>query len=102
MIASVIVSKRNGSISLQLNATNTEVYADRTHLLNIIYNLIDNALKYTMDIPEIIIGTSDHPQGVEISIKDNGIGMVRKFRTTFLINFKGLNLATPKMLKGLV
>ncbi len=71
----LVVSKRKGSISLNLNATQSEVMADGTHLVNIIYNLIDNALKYTIDIPEITITTSDHVQGIEISIQDNGIGI---------------------------
>ncbi len=71
----LVVSKRKGSISLNLNATQSEVMADGTHLVNIIYNLIDNALKYTVDVPEITITTSDHVQGIEISIQDNGIGI---------------------------
>ncbi len=71
----LMVNKRNGNISLQLNATNSEVSADVTHLTNIIYNLIDNALKYTIDTPHISIATSNSPQGIEISIKDNGIGI---------------------------
>lgn len=71
----LVVSKRKGSISLHLNATKSEVMADGTHLVNIIYNLIDNALKYTVDIPQIAIRTSDHAQGIEISIQDNGIGI---------------------------
>ncbi|MEO9485087.1 MAG: HAMP domain-containing sensor histidine kinase [Ekhidna sp.] len=71
----LMVGKRNGAISLQLNATQSEVMADGTHLVNIIYNLIDNALKYTIDVPEIVITTSDHPQGIEIAIQDNGIGI---------------------------
>ena len=71
----LMVSKRNGAISLNLNAQQSEVMADGTHLVNIIYNLIDNALKYTLDEPEIAITTSDHAQGIEISIQDNGIGI---------------------------
>ena len=71
----LMINKRNGDISLHLNASNSEVSADVTHLTNIIYNLIDNALKYTVDTPKISITTSDSPQGIEISIKDNGIGI---------------------------
>ncbi len=71
----LMISKRNGEISLHLNASNSKVSADVTHLTNIIYNLIDNALKYTVDTPKISITTSDSPQGIEISIKDNGIGI---------------------------
>ncbi len=71
----LVVSKRKGAIDLNLNATQSEVMADGTHLVNIIYNLIDNALKYTLDVPQIVITTSDHSQGIEISIQDNGIGI---------------------------
>ncbi|MEQ8906102.1 MAG: HAMP domain-containing sensor histidine kinase [Ekhidna sp.] len=83
----LMVSKRNGNISLRLNATKPTVFADRTHLLNIIYNLIDNALKYTVDVPEIAISTSDHPQGIEISIKDNGIGIGEEIQSYIFDKF---------------
>lgn len=71
----LVVNKRKGEIKLQLNASSAKVMADETHLVNIIYNLVDNALKYTIDVPEILITTGDSEQGIEISIKDNGIGM---------------------------
>lgn len=69
------VNKRNGVISLDLNADKSVVFADGTHVVNIIYNLIDNALKYTVDTPKISISTRDSNEGIEISIKDNGIGI---------------------------
>lgn len=69
------VEKRSGEISLGLNATKSTVHADGTHVVNIIYNLIDNALKYTVDVPKIEIETNDHSDGIQISIKDNGIGI---------------------------
>ena len=69
------VNKRNGNITLQLEAKQSEVMADTTHMVNIVYNLIDNAIKYTMDKPHIIISTVDSDEGIQISIKDNGIGM---------------------------
>ena len=71
----LIVNKRKGSIQLYLQASRSRVMADETHLVNIIYNLVDNALKYTLDIPEIIITTRDGADGLEVSIKDNGIGI---------------------------
>lgn len=71
----LVVSKRNGNIALNLTAEQSEVMADETHLVNIIYNLVDNALKYTVGEPEISITTRDSEKGIEISIKDNGIGI---------------------------
>lgn len=71
----LIVNKRNGYIALNLKATQSDVMADETHLVNIIYNLVDNALKYTVGAPEISITTTDSEKGIEISVKDNGIGI---------------------------
>ena len=55
---------------------------DETHLNNIIYNLLDNAVKYTEREPQIVVKTFDADKGVLLLIKDNGIGMsehVQKF-----------------------
>ncbi|OEJ99927.1 sensor histidine kinase [Roseivirga misakiensis] len=71
----IVVKKRNGSIKLDLRATQSMVLADETHLLNIIYNLLDNALKYTPETPEISILTFDGEKGIEMVVKDNGIGI---------------------------
>ncbi len=78
----LVVNKRKGQINLRLHAGKSTVMADETHLTNIIYNLVDNALKYTVDVPEILITTDDGDEGIEISVKDNGIGIgeeIQKF-----------------------
>ena len=71
----LIINERGGEIELELNAKNSTIYADETHLNNIIYNLLDNAQKYTEESPKIQIFTSDQDDGIELSVKDNGIGM---------------------------
>jgi len=71
----LVVGKRKGNIELNLNANHPKVMADETHLVNVIYNLVDNALKYTVDVPTISIKTFDSENGIEIVIKDNGIGI---------------------------
>lgn len=54
---------------------NIEVVGDRLHLGNVFRNLLDNALKYGGSGPEIVISAQEHPQGVLISIQDNGAGI---------------------------
>lgn len=71
----LLIDARHGSISVILEAKNHQLYADKVHLTNIIFNLIDNAIKYTIDSPVIAITTKDAQNGIEISIKDNGIGI---------------------------
>lgn len=71
----LILSRRNGIIDLDLEADKHIIHADRTHLANIIQNLIDNAIKYSREDPHITISTEDREKGVSFSITDNGIGM---------------------------
>lgn len=65
----------NGKITLNLNATKKIISADEVHLTNILYNLLDNAIKYCDKIPDIQISTLNKHKGIEISVKDNGKGI---------------------------
>ena len=69
------VSELHGKIILQLNAKKVIVSGDEVHLTNILYNLLDNAIKYCDKIPEIQIITLNKDKGIEISVKDNGKGI---------------------------
>lgn len=78
----LIVSERSGKLILDLHAKKHVLVADETHLNNIVYNLLDNAVKYTQGEPEIAVETRDSEKGIELVIRDNGIGMgeeVQKF-----------------------
>lgn len=48
---------------------------DRLHLLSVVFNLLDNALKYSKDDPSIRIVLSGNENAVELAVKDNGIGI---------------------------
>ena len=74
----ILVQKRQGSITSQLLASNPIIEADKVHLTNIIYNLLDNANKYSPEPPEIHIRTENISTGVIIKISDKGIGMSRE------------------------
>lgn len=79
---SLAIEQRNGKVTMALEAIDSKVLGDSTHMINIIYNLVDNALKYTIDDPHITITTSNEKEGVKISIKDNGVGIgeeIQKF-----------------------
>jgi two-component system phosphate regulon sensor histidine kinase PhoR len=71
----LIVKERNGSLKLHLDAINHQVYADCMHLNNIISNLLDNANKYSPDIPDITISTFNRNDFIVIAIEDKGIGI---------------------------
>lgn len=69
------LEKKNGIIKTNFLAKNKIVETDKTLLINVIYNLLDNANKYTHVNPEIIITTENVEGGIVVSIKDNGIGI---------------------------
>lgn len=75
---SVILEEKGGKIHKQLEASNHVLHSDETHLSNVIYNLIDNGIKYAADKPEITIATSDADNGLCLRVKDNGIGIDRE------------------------
>jgi len=69
------IQNRNGEIHLHLDAPNPEIDADEHHLKNVLFNLLDNAVKYSREKPYINITTHNNKQGVIVSIQDKGIGM---------------------------
>lgn len=73
--STIQVSRRNGRIDLDLKAEIHGVTADRIHLTNLLYNLIDNAVKYTEKEPRIRIATVSDNEGITVRITDNGIGI---------------------------
>ena len=84
------VEQKAGEIITQLEAQTSKVMADRIHLTNIVYNLIDNALKYSNDTPKIRIATVNREGGILITVQDSGIGISKEnqkkiFETMFRV-----------------
>ena len=71
-------SEQGVKVELNLNADSGEINADPVHITNVIYNLLDNAVKYCETIPEIKVITRTDKKGIIIEFTDNGIGMKRE------------------------
>jgi two-component system, OmpR family, phosphate regulon sensor histidine kinase PhoR len=63
------------NFTLDLNATKTTINADRMHLMNVIRNLVDNAIKYSGKPPKIKVSTRNENNLLIVSILDKGIGI---------------------------
>lgn len=74
------IKEKTGSLNIELNATNAEILADEFHLTNTVYNVLDNAEKYSKTHPEISISTRNEKNGLLISIRDAGIGIKEEFQ----------------------
>lgn len=68
---------KHGHVELRLDAINSIIMADDVHFSNVIFNLLDNAIKYSKDNLEVMITTYNTRKSLVITVTDNGIGMSR-------------------------
>lgn len=71
--------KLGGKIVFQNELGEVVIRADKMHLTNILYNLLDNSLKYNEDLPEVKIRLSKKGGSILLELKDNGIGIDTKY-----------------------
>ena len=69
------VKDAKGHLQSKLDASQPFVQADRIHLTNILYNLLDNAIKYCRKVPEILVCTESSGQKILLEVSDKGIGI---------------------------
>jgi two-component system phosphate regulon sensor histidine kinase PhoR len=81
------IDKRNGQITKNFKATSPNITSDPIHFINVVYNLLDNANKYSPDAPDIIISTSNDKKGFYMTVADKGIGMSKKIQDRIFEKF---------------
>ena len=81
------VEKKGGFIASELLAINPVATSDYSHFANLIYNLLDNANKYSLNAPEIKISTRNTGKGVLILVEDKGIGMTKAVQSHIFERF---------------
>jgi len=72
------VRKHGGKVQLELEAEDPLVFADKVHLSNVVFNLIDNAIKYAEGELLLQISSRQTTEGVELRFQDNGIGIAKE------------------------
>jgi two-component system phosphate regulon sensor histidine kinase PhoR len=71
----LILEDREGVITSHFNASRTTVLMNEVHFTNVIVNVLENAIKYSPDIPDIEVFTENIKDMILIKIKDKGLGM---------------------------
>lgn len=94
------VEDKNGNMYQNLDAENDLVLADEVHFGNVISNLLDNAIKYCKDSPEISISTRNKNKGIVISITDNGIGISKDDQKMIFERFFRVHTGNVHDVKG--
>ena len=69
---------RGGTIEKSLGATTPDIIGDKIHLTNVVFNLLDNAVKYSGDKPKIKVRTYNTDSSIVVEITDNGIGIKKE------------------------
>ena len=74
------VERYNGKIESELNAVDPIIFADEMHITNVIFNLMDNAVKYKRPDADLllVVKTWNEPGKLMISVQDNGIGIKKE------------------------
>jgi two-component system phosphate regulon sensor histidine kinase PhoR len=91
---------KGGRAELQLNARNDLLEADEVHFMNIITNLIDNAVKYSRENLLIRITTHSTTKNLIIRIEDNGIGMSKETQRRIFEKFYRAHTGNLHNVKG--
>ncbi|MCC7030970.1 MAG: HAMP domain-containing histidine kinase [Chitinophagaceae bacterium] len=88
------------TFSLDLRAARAVINADEVHFTNILFNLVDNAIKYSKDHPTVHISTFNSSNSIQIAIKDNGIGMERETQQHIFEKFYRAHTGNLHNVKG--
>ena len=94
------VNDKKGTLHLDLEAANPLIKADRLHLTNILHNLVDNAVKYSKDVPDIHIRLYNEGYYLLLSVQDNGIGIPKEHQKRVFDKFYRVPTGNVHNVKG--
>ncbi|MCK9255587.1 MAG: HAMP domain-containing histidine kinase [Bacteroidales bacterium] len=94
------VLERGGEIKLDLCENNPNLRIDRDLMANVLNNLLDNAMKYSKDFPEITLSTYIRNNIFNISIEDKGIGMSKDVLNKIFDRFYRVHTGNVHDIKG--
>jgi two-component system phosphate regulon sensor histidine kinase PhoR len=97
---SLQIQEKLGELHLDLMAEKSMIDVDEMHFSNIVFNLLDNAIKYSKDAPIIHITTMVNNGMLAIKIKDNGIGMNRETASRVFEKFYRAHTGNLHNVKG--
>lgn len=94
------IESDGGTMICQLNAKNSIVKADQLHITNILYNLLDNAMKYCKEKPHIEVSSENVGKGILLKIKDKGIGISKEHQGKVFNKFYRVPTGNVHNVKG--
>lgn len=83
----LIIEQKEAKVYLELKINDSKILGDEEHISNAIYNLVENALKYSGKNPKITISTFEKDGQKIISVKDYGIGIPKEHQAEIFDRF---------------
>ncbi|HMN05303.1 MAG TPA: HAMP domain-containing sensor histidine kinase [Flavobacteriales bacterium] len=96
----VLLHERSGHCTLGLQAGETVIQGDRAHLGSVLYNLLDNAVKYSKAPPDVHIASRSDGRRIWISVSDKGIGMRKEDMRNIFDRFFRIHTGNVHDVKG--
>jgi len=96
-------NSQNGNIySIDLESAVKEgfVQADKLHFSNLIFNILDNAIKYCKEVPQLIVKLEESNNKYKLSFEDNGIGIAKDYRKLIFNRFYRIPTGNVHDVKG--
>ncbi|MBI3143102.1 MAG: HAMP domain-containing histidine kinase [Bacteroidetes bacterium] len=94
------VETKGGKLTSLLHANPDKVCIDALHIGNVIYNLIDNAIKYSTGPPEIFIHSYNGTDQVLVDVEDKGIGIPKELQPRIFERFYRVPTGNLHNVKG--
>lgn len=92
--------KKNITISVDIPGTLPPVFADREKLIIVLNNLLDNALKFTQEGGRILLSANEMQDGIEVRVKDTGIGIEKEKFTRIFDKFYQVDSTSRRKIGG--
>jgi len=93
------IEKHHATVSINTEG-DTHLQADRLHLLSVVFNLLDNALKYGNGNTAIKFDLKEKENEIELSVADNGIGISQEYKDKVFEKFFRVPLGNTHNTKG--
>jgi signal transduction histidine kinase len=96
----LLFDKNRARVSFNVEGSNFIAEGEATHITNVIYNLLDNALKYSPENPEIKVSLKESAGKLILSVQDNGVGIAAEYKNRVFEKFFRVPTGDVHNIKG--
>lgn len=96
----LVVAEKGGTVNLNICSEDIMLNIDRDLMTNVLSNLLDNAIKYSHEAPQITVTTFQKSDKFHIAIEDKGIGMSKEVVSKVFDRFYRAHTGNVHNIKG--